>query len=121
MRFLVLHMDGHYSVWSVTGEWSSAKRAYLARRFGTKQVYVVSLVGFTATSIACAPAPSTSRLVTTRVIQGLFGAPMTPPAMVMLMGGEGARQRISSAAGNVLFLPPPVGPSLGGLLIAHIG
>jgi len=98
-----------------------AASAYLARRFGTKQVYVVSLVGFTAASIACALAPSTSWLVTTRVIQGLFGAPMTPLAMVMLMGGEGARQRISPAAGIVLFLPPAVGPSLGGLLIAHFG
>lgn len=34
-----------------------AASAYLARRFGTKQVYVLSLVGFTAASIATALGP----------------------------------------------------------------
>jgi EmrB/QacA subfamily drug resistance transporter len=98
-----------------------AASAYLARRYGTRQVYLVSLVGFTLSSVACALAESTPWLVAARVAQGLLGAALTPLAMGMLFGGGGARRGISAAAGIVLFLPPALGPSLGGLLIAHFG
>src|SRR5262249_46063307 len=58
-----------------------AASAYLARRCGTRQVYLASLAGFTLASGACALAGSASWLVAARVIQGLLGAPMTPLAM----------------------------------------
>ncbi|HEX9514782.1 MAG TPA: DHA2 family efflux MFS transporter permease subunit [Streptosporangiaceae bacterium] len=98
-----------------------AASAYLARRWGTRQVYVASLAGFTLASVACALAGSASWLVAARVIQGLLGAPMTPLAMGMMFAGDDTRRRISPAAGIALFLPPALGPALGGLLVTHIG
>jgi EmrB/QacA subfamily drug resistance transporter len=112
--------------WSVSGYLLAlasglAASAYLARRFGTRPVYVASLAGFTLASIACAFAGSTAELVGARVVQGLLGAPLVPLAMSMLLGSSGARQRISPAAGIVLFLAPALGPSVGGLLISTFG
>ena len=66
-----------------------AASAYLARRWGTRQVYLVSLAGFTLASGACALAGSASWLVAARVVQGLLGAPMTPLAMGMMRTGKG--------------------------------
>src|SRR5690348_13702445 len=50
-----------------------AASAYLARRWGTRQVYLASLAGFSLASVACALAGSASWLVAARVIQGLLG------------------------------------------------
>ncbi len=98
-----------------------AASAYLARRWGTRQVYVASLAGFMLASVACALAGSACWLVAARVIQGLLGAPMTPLAMGMMFADDDTRRRISPAAGIALFLPPALGPALGGLLVTHIG
>ena len=98
-----------------------AASAYLARRWGTRQVYFASLAGFTLASGACALAGSASWLVAARVIQGLLGAPMTPLAMGMMFAGDDTRRRISAAAGIALFLPPALGPALGGFLVSHVG
>ncbi|HEX6547488.1 MAG TPA: DHA2 family efflux MFS transporter permease subunit [Candidatus Dormibacteraeota bacterium] len=98
-----------------------AASAYLAKRWGTRRVYVASLVAFTLASLACATSNSTAMLTSARIAQGLAGAPLVPLAMGMLLGGEGARNRLSPAAGIVLFLAPAIGPSLGGILIAAFG
>src|SRR5215467_3546995 len=79
-----------------------AATSYLARRFGTRPVYVASLAGFTAASAACALAGSASWLIACRIIQGLLGAPLTPLAMGMLFAGGDARRRVSPAAGLAL-------------------
>lgn len=98
-----------------------AASAYLAKRFGTREVYIASLVGFTLASVACALAQSTGTLVAARVVQGLLGAPLVPLAMGMLLGSGGAREQMSPAAGIVLFLAPALGPSIGGVLISTFG
>jgi len=98
-----------------------AASAYLARRYGTREVYIASLVGFTLASGACALAASTPMLVVSRIAQGLLGAPLVPLAMSMLLGGGGARQRMSPVAGILLFLAPALGPTLGGLLVSGLG
>ncbi|MHB1629143.1 MAG: MFS transporter [Bacilli bacterium] len=94
--------------------------AFLARRFGTKRVYLASLIGFTAASALCAICLGLWTLIAARVAQGIFGAPLVPLAMNMLMG-KGAGKQISAAAGMILFLAPAVGPSLGGVLIDWAG
>ncbi len=96
-----------------------AASAYLAKRFGTRRVYLASLLGFTLASVLCALAPSIGLLIAARAVQGLLGAPLVPLAMTMLLGGEGAR--MPPAAGVVLFLAPALGPTLGGLLLQVAG
>jgi len=55
-----------------------ADTAYLARRFGTRPVYRVSVIAFTAASALCALAPDAAVLVAARVMQGLVAAPLVP-------------------------------------------
>lgn len=96
-----------------------AGTAYLARRFGTKSVYLSSLIGFSICSVFCAGSPTIGMLIFARVAQGVFGAPLVPLAMNMLLGKGKAGNQMSALAGVILFLAPAVGPAIGGLLI-HI-
>jgi EmrB/QacA subfamily drug resistance transporter len=98
-----------------------AASAYLAKRFGSRRVYVIGLAGFTLASVLCALAPAVRPLILFRVLQGLAAAPLVPIAMSMLMGPSGAGRRIPAAAGILLFLAPAMGPTLGGFLIAGFG
>lgn len=97
-----------------------AATAYLAKRFGTRRVYLLSLVGFTLASALCALAPNVGFLIAMRAMQGALGAPLVPLAMNMLLGDEDTRAGFPPAAGIVLFLAPALGPTVGGLLI-HVG
>jgi EmrB/QacA subfamily drug resistance transporter len=112
--------------------------AYLARRFGARPVYQVSVIAFTIASALCALAPDARALVAARVAQGLVAAPLVPLAMSMLLGrgagaggagaggaGAGGAARgagsISPLAGLMLFLGPALGPTVGGALIGAAG
>jgi len=98
-----------------------AATSYLAKRFGTLRIYRLSLIGFLVASAACALAPTIGILILARCAQGLFGAPLVPLAMNMLLGrGNGDRQ-LPAAAAMLFFLAPALGPSLGGGLIATGG
>ena len=97
-----------------------AASAFLAKRFGTRRVYLASLLGFTVTSGLCALAPNIQVLIALRALQGATGAPLVPLAMSMLLGG-GSDRRMPPSAGIVLFLAPALGPTLGGLLIPVAG
>jgi EmrB/QacA subfamily drug resistance transporter len=99
-----------------------AGTAYLARRFGTRPVYQVSVIAFTVASALCALAPDAALLVVARALQGLVAAPLVPLAMSMLLGrATGAARSISPAAGIMLFLGPALGPTVGGALIGAVG
>jgi EmrB/QacA subfamily drug resistance transporter len=98
-----------------------AASAYLAKRFGTRRVYLASLVGFTVASALCAASPTVEALVGARVLQGALGAPLVPLAMGMLLGGGSAEGQLPPAAGILLFLAPAIGPSLGGFLVELAG
>ena len=54
---------------------------WLATRFGTRQVMVFSLGGFTLATIMCGLATSLEGVVFWRIMQGAFGAPSTPLAV----------------------------------------
>jgi EmrB/QacA subfamily drug resistance transporter len=96
--------------------------AFLAKRFGTRRIYLVSLLGFTLASVACAFAPDLATLIGARVVQGALGAPLIPLAMNVLFNRQTQEQSqmgplAGAAAGIALFLAPALGPSVGGLLI----
>lgn len=100
--------------------------AYLAKRFGTRRIYLVSLVGFTLASLLCALAPDMTSLIGARILQGALGAPLIPLAMNVLFSRETQAESqmgpfAGAAAGIALFLAPALGPSVGGLLIALAG
>ena len=122
---LQLHSSLEMAQWIVSGYLLAlaavlAASAYLAKRFGTSRVYLVSLLGFTLASALCALAPTMGVLIAARALQGALGAPLVPLAMGMLLGQVGTARQMPPAAGIVLFLAPAIGPTIGGLLL-HLG
>src|SRR3984893_11771683 len=62
---------------------------WAARRFGAKQVYLVSLVLFTAGSALCGLATSTTELILFRVLQGVGGGMILPIGQLMMGDAAG--------------------------------
>src|SRR5580704_19488850 len=52
--------------------------SWLAGRFGRKQVFLVSIIGFTIASAMCGAAQTLPQIVIFRILQGAFGAAMAP-------------------------------------------
>ncbi len=92
---------------------------WAARRFGAKQVYVVSLVLFTAGSALCGLASTTTELILFRVLQGIGGGMILPVGQLMLAEAAGPKRmgRVMSIVAVPAMLAPILGPTLGGLIV----
>jgi EmrB/QacA subfamily drug resistance transporter len=92
---------------------------YVSDRFGTKRVYLVTLVAFTIASGLCGLAWNLQSEIAFRVIQGLAGGMVMPVGMtiIMRMAAPDERGRLMSILGVPLMLAPALGPTVGGWLI----
>jgi MFS transporter, DHA2 family, multidrug resistance protein len=91
---------------------------YLAGRFGLKQLFLVSVGGFTAASMLCGVAQSLVEIVLFRILQGMFGAALVPLSQTVLMNiypkeRQGSAMSLWSMA---VTIGPVLGPVLGGWL-----
>jgi DHA2 family multidrug resistance protein len=91
---------------------------WLAGRVGRKRVLLVSIAGFTLSSMLCGLAQSLPQLVLARLLQGACGAAVVPMAQaVMLDINAPARQiRAMSIWSMAITIGPIAGPALGGWL-----
>ncbi len=95
---------------------------WMARRFGAKRVYLVSLVLFTLGSIACGLSNSLTALVVFRVLQGIGGGMIMPLAQ-LIMAQVAGPQRMGRVMGIVsmpAMLAPIFGPVIGGLILENM-
>src|SRR5437762_1186752 len=53
--------------------------------FGERRVFALGVVGFGATSVVCAAAPTIEVLVVGRALQGVAGALLTPAALAVIV------------------------------------
>ncbi|UWP86133.1 DHA2 family efflux MFS transporter permease subunit [Dactylosporangium fulvum] len=92
---------------------------WAAERFGTKRLYMMALVLFTAGSGLCATADSISQLIGYRVLQGLGGGMLMPLGMTIMTRAAGPERigRLMAVLGIPMLLGPIGGPILGGWLI----
>lgn len=96
---------------------------WAADRFGTKRLFLGSVVLFTAGSLLCATAGGITQLILYRVIQGLGGGMLMPLVFTILTREAGPRRlgRLMSVLGIPMLLGPVAGPVLGGWLIDDYG
>jgi len=96
----------------------------LGDRFGAKNVFMAGFAIFTAASLGCAVAPTSSILIAARAIQGVGAAILVPNSLALLnhaYGNDTERGRAVGvwAAGASLALT--AGPLIGGGLIELAG
>ena len=91
----------------------------LGDQFGRRRVFVIGLVVFTAASVLCGLAPSTSFLVGARAVQGVGGALLVPGSLSILAATfhPDDRARAIGAWSGMAGVTSSLGPFLGGWLI----
>src|SRR3954454_8744566 len=96
---------------------------WAAARFGARRMYIISIVLFTLGSLLSGLAWSAGTLIGARVLQGLGGGMIMPVGQMILVRAAGPRNmaRVMSAIGIPIILAPVFGPTLGGLLVQHVG
>ncbi len=96
----------------------TAPVGWLAARFGTKELFITCLVGFTVTSMLCGIAQSLTEMVLYRLLQGAFGAALVPLSQSTMMDIYPVEQRgvAMSIWGMGVMVGPILGPTLGGYL-----
>ncbi|WP_262490898.1 DHA2 family efflux MFS transporter permease subunit [Mycobacterium simiae] len=126
LRTFVATFDSTQAVvaWTITG-YTLALAAVIplsgwaADRFGTRRVFIGSVVTFTLGSLLCAIAPDITMLIAARVVQGIGGGMLTTLTLTIVNREAGPRRvgRVMAVLGIPVVLAPAFGPVLGGWLI----
>ena len=97
--------------------------AWLGDRFGRKNYFVFSLVGFTASSVLCGVSPNLGFLIAARVLQGLAGGGLLAKAQSVVFESFTVAERGAAQAifGLGVIAGPALGPVLGGWLTDQMG
>ena len=96
----------------------TAPVGWLASRFGRKNLAVVTLTGFTVTSMMCGAAQTLDQVIFFRLLQGAFGAALSPLSQSIMLDLYPPEKRGSVMAiwGMGVMVGPILGPTLGGYL-----
>ncbi len=92
--------------------------AWLAGRFGRKNVFLFTVGGFTVSSALCGMAMSIEQMVLFRILQGCCGAALVPLAQATMLDINTREQHGKAMAlwGMGVMIGPILGPTLGGWL-----
>lgn len=95
---------------------------WAADRFGTKRLFMVSIVLFLVGSALSGLAWSMPALILFRVLQGLGGGMILPTGMTLLSQTAGPRRmgRVMGIVGIPVVIGPVLGPTLGGWLVDDV-
>jgi EmrB/QacA subfamily drug resistance transporter len=96
--------------------------AWMADRWGARNVFRIAIVIFIAGSIACAASNSLPAFVLSRLLQGLGGALMTPVARLVLVRITPRNQLVDAMAWLSIpgLIGPIVGPPIGGFITTYL-
>jgi DHA2 family multidrug resistance protein len=91
---------------------------WLAARIGVKPMLVLTIIGFTLSSVLCGMASNLPEMVLTRALQGVMAAPITPLAQVVLLSINPPERfgRAMALFTMAIVVAPIVGPIVGGYL-----
>jgi len=95
--------------------------AWLADRFGTRNIFTIAIIIFTASSILCGLSESLWFFTLSRVLQGVGGALMVPVGRIIVLRNT-KTEDIIRAVGLITWpglIGPVVGPAIGGFLTSY--
>jgi EmrB/QacA subfamily drug resistance transporter len=92
---------------------------WVTERYGSKAVWLTSIVLFGVGSGLCALATTAGELIAFRVLQGLGGGMLLPVGFTIIAQRAGPRQvgRAFAIIGVPVLLAPVFGPIIGGLIV----
>jgi EmrB/QacA subfamily drug resistance transporter len=92
---------------------------WAADRFGTKRLFMGSVLAFMLGSLLCAMAANIVQLIVFRIVQGIGGGMLMPLGFIILTREAGPKRlgRLMSILSIPMLLAPICGPILGGWLI----
>ncbi|WP_138756245.1 DHA2 family efflux MFS transporter permease subunit [Paenibacillus sinopodophylli] len=113
--------------WTITG-YALAQAAviplagWMSDRVGAKQVFIVSIILFTAGSVLCAFATTAEQLIFFRVLQGLGGGMVMPIAFAMTYRLSPPEKvgMVMGFMGVPVLLAPALGPIVSGYLVDYV-
>ncbi len=87
---------------------------FLADKFGTRKIFILSLVLFALGSLFCSISQNLTQLVLSRVLQGIGGSLMTPVGRLTLIKTYPKNELVQAM--NFAIIPALIGPVLGPLV-----
>src|SRR6218665_688150 len=95
---------------------------FLADKFGTKKIFILSLAVFSMGSLFCSLSQNLTQLVISRVIQGVGGSLMTPVGKLALIRAFNKNELLKAM--NFAIIPaligPVMGPLVGGYMVDYL-
>jgi EmrB/QacA subfamily drug resistance transporter len=93
--------------------------AWVADRFGAKNVFRVAIVGFAGSSLLCGISQNLWQLVGARMLQGLAGAMMLPVGRIVLLRSVPKSELVNAMSYLTMpaLLGPILGPPIGGFIV----
>jgi EmrB/QacA subfamily drug resistance transporter len=93
--------------------------AWVADRFGARNVFRAAIVGFAASSLLCGVSQNLGELVAGRMLQGLAGAMMLPVGRLVLLRSVPKSELVRAMSYLTMpaLLGPILGPPLGGFIV----
>lgn len=91
---------------------------FLADKFGTKRIFILSLVLFALGSLFCSLSENLTQLVLARVLQGVGGSLMTPVGRLTLIRTYPKNELVQAM--NYAIVPALIGPVLGPLVGGYL-
>ena len=87
--------------------------------FGERRVFSLGVAGFGVMSLLCAIAPTIEFLIACRVLQGAFGALLTPSALAVIVHAFSREERGGAIGSWTAWsgIATVIGPLVGGFLI----
>ena len=94
---------------------------WMADRFGRRELFMVTIAGFTISSMACGLAWNLNAMVGFRILQGVFGAAIVPLSQTFLLDINPKEKHGQAMAiwGAGIMVGPIAGPTLGGYLTEY--
>jgi DHA2 family multidrug resistance protein len=91
---------------------------WLAGQIGRKRIFLISIVGFTITSMLCGMAQTLPQIVIGRLLQGLCGAALIPMSQAVLLDIYPPERHSRAMSIWIMgtVMGPIIGPALGGWL-----
>lgn len=91
---------------------------WLSSKYGPRNIFLVSIFGFTVSSVLCGVSASLAQIVIFRAMQGTFGAALVPLSQAIVVNINKPEDQKSAMGlwSMSVMVGPVIGPCLGGYL-----